>query len=94
MSWVAVKAMFAGVGNCLAAHAPFLLYGPFRVEGQFTSDSNRLFDASLRRRDAEMGVRDLGALESLAGRHHMTLEQRLDMPANNFILIFRKRQTQ
>ena len=90
MGWEAVKWLFAGVGHCLAVGAPFLLYGPFLVDGRFTSDSNRHFDHGLRQRNADMGLRDISALESLAGRHQMTLECRLEMPANNFILVFRK----
>jgi hypothetical protein len=90
MSWEAVKSMFAGIGECLTGGALFFLYGPFLVDGRFTTESNRQFDQGLRQRNAEMGVRDISALESLAGRHQMILECRLDMPANNFILIFRK----
>jgi hypothetical protein len=90
MGWDAVKCMFAGIGNCLAEAAPFLLYGPFKVDGQFTADSNRQFDAGLRQRSSEMGLRDIDALESLAARHYMVLERRLETPANNFTLVFRK----
>jgi hypothetical protein len=88
MSWEAVIAMFAGVGRVLAAGAPFCLYGPFRVDGGFTTPGNRAFDASLRARDPAMGLRDIGALDSLAREHQMVLADRRDMPADNFMLRF------
>ncbi len=91
MSWEAVEAMFAGVGACLAKDKVFCLYGPFNINGQFTSDGNRRFDARLRAEDAQMGIRDLEAIESLANRQQLELQQQLAMPANNFILVFIKR---
>ncbi len=90
MPWDAVIAMFAGVSAHLLANARFCLYGPFNIDNRFTSDSNALFDAHLRAEDSQMGIRDMAAIETLANLHHMQLEQKLVMPANNFILVFKK----
>lgn len=89
MPWEAVVAMFAGVGAHLVSDARFLLYGPFNIDGCFTSQSNAQFDAHLRAEDSNMGIRDLAVIESLAKLHHMQLENKLVMPANNFILVFK-----
>ena len=67
-----------------------VLYGPFLLKGEFTTESNRQFDRGLRARDPGMGLRNIDALESEARRHQLEFEHRLDMPANNFILLFRK----
>jgi len=72
----------------LVSDARFLLYGPFNIDGRFTSESNAQFDAHLRAEDSNMGIRDLAVIESLAKLHHMQLENKLVMPANNFILVF------
>jgi cyclopropane fatty-acyl-phospholipid synthase-like methyltransferase len=90
MSWEAVGAMFAGLGACLEDHGPFCLYGPFQRDGRHTAASNAHFDRQLRERSQEMGLRDIGELERLAGRHQMILERTIDMPTNNFLLVFRK----
>jgi len=90
MSWDAVVAMFAGVAAHLVTRARFCLYGPFNIDRCFTSDSNAQFDASLRAKDPQMGIRDVAAIESLANLHKMQLEHKLSMPANNFILVFNK----
>jgi hypothetical protein len=89
MPWSAVLAMLEGVGTALGETAPFFVYGPFKVDGRFTTESNRIFDQQLRTRAAHMGLRELGTLESEAASHHMRLEERLEMPANNFLLVFR-----
>ena len=89
MPWPAVCAMFAGAGDNLAASGLFCLYGPFNVGGRFTSPGNEVFDAELRARNPEMGIRDMEALESLASGHQMILQERIAMPANNFLLVFR-----
>jgi cyclopropane fatty-acyl-phospholipid synthase-like methyltransferase len=90
MPWEAVIAMFAGVASHLESGARFCLYGPFNVNNNFTSQSNAQFDAQLRAGDSKMGVRDTAMIESLASTHLMPLEQKIAMPANNFILVFKK----
>lgn len=90
MPWDAVVAMFTGVSAHLKTQARFCLYGPFNIDNCFTSQSNAHFDASLRARDSRMGIRDMAMIESLAELHDMRLEFKLAMPANNFILVFKK----
>lgn len=90
MPWKTVVAMFAGVAAHLEPGARFFLYGPFNIDNRFTSSSNAQFDASLRATDSNMGIRDMGMIESLAGLHQMALESRISMPANNFLLVFEK----
>ncbi len=90
MDWESVCAMFAGVGSLLPGSGVFCLYGPFNEKGKFTSVSNEVFDRSLREQDPAMGIRDLEALESLAGKHQLKLVQLFRLPANNSMLVFRK----
>lgn len=90
MPWEAVIAMFEGVSSRLIANARFCLYGPFNINQQFTAPSNQQFDTRLRSEDPEMGIRDLESLVSLANKNQMQLEYQLAMPANNFILVFKK----
>jgi SAM-dependent methyltransferase len=90
MSWEAVCAMFAGVGERLLPGGVFCLYGPFNVNGEYTAESNAEFDVHLRQRDPDMGLRDIAALDTLAHRHNMMLRGRRQLPANNQLLIFRK----
>ena len=90
MPWRAVVAMFSGVAAHLESPSRFCLYGPFNVDNRFTSPSNAQFDARLRAVDSRMGIRDVAMLEALAELYKMTLEYRIAMPANNFILVFKK----
>jgi len=90
MSWEAVVAMFAGVAAHLENNARFCLYGAFNIDNRFTSESNARFDAHLRTEDSQMGIRDMAAIKSLANLHQMQLEHKLAMPANNFIIVFKK----
>jgi len=90
MHWDAVIAMFSGVAAHLLNEGLFCLYGPFNIDNRFTSESNAQFDAQLRAQDPQMGIRDMAVVESLAVLHKMRLEQKLAMPANNFLLAFKK----
>jgi hypothetical protein len=69
------------------------LYGPFKEDGRHTAPSNAAFDASLRARDPEWGVRDTADVRNLAGRSGFEFVERVAMPANNLSLVFRRRAT-
>ena len=91
MSWQMVERMFVGIGRVLRANGIFCLYGPFNRDGEFTSDSNLKFDAALKARNREMGIRDDRALKSLGERCELRFVAEQAMPANNRILIWQHR---
>lgn len=88
--WTASEALMAGATGCLAPGGVVVLYGPFRREGCHTAASNAAFDADLRRRDPQWGIRDLAEVEEEAQRYGLLLARVLPMPANNLILILRR----
>ena len=92
MAWPLVERMFSLVGQHLPKGGVFAIYGPFNYGGQFTSDSNRAFDAWLRQRDARSGIRDIEAITTLAKSHGLQLQLDQAMPANNRTLVFHKTQ--
>ena len=64
------------------------MYGPFNRDGRFTSESNQAFDASLRARDPNMGLRDDQALKALGRQHGLAFTAEHPMPANNRLLFW------
>lgn len=89
MSWETVQAFFSALPHVLSSSTGLLLYGPFNQEGQFTSPSNKAFDASLRERDPAMGIRDLEAVSELALSQGFTAPVVHPMPSHNVLLEFR-----
>lgn len=90
--WRVAEGLAAGAETLLASRAPLVLYGPF-LEGEKTAPSNLDFDASLRSRNPDWGVRDRAEVEGLFARHGFQLEKAIIMPANNLMLVFRKTAT-
>jgi len=88
--WQATLDLMAGASRTLGEGGILLLYGPYRRFGGHTAPSNEAFDADLRSRNPEWGVRDLEAVEAVARGHGFTLEEAIAMPANNFSVVFRK----
>ncbi len=86
--WSACEGLMRGVGRCLNQGAKLVLYGPFRLAGQHTSESNADFDESLKARDARWGVRDVDEVAALAALASLSLAARIAMPANNQCLVF------
>lgn len=90
MSWPAVRAMFAGAAAALDPGGLLVLYGPFRIGGRHHADSNAAFDADLRSRPGDMGIRDLDDLDTLASSSGLERIAELRMPANNHVLVFHR----
>lgn len=90
VSWPAVECLFAGIGRVLAPGGILCLYGPFNYGGNFTSESNARFDAWLKGRDPDSGVRDFEALNALAEEQGMILLSDVAMPANNRTLVWQR----
>lgn len=89
MSWPEVEHFFTGVGQALAPAGLVCVYGPFRYEGRYTSDSNAAFDRSLKSQGGHMGIRDFERVDDLARAQGLCLEQDHAMPANNQLLVWR-----
>ncbi len=90
MSWRAVEAFFAGVGRLLPAGGVLAVYGPFRYSGDYTTESNAVFDRMLRERDRASGIRDFEAVDALATAQGLVLRADHPMPANNQLLLWRR----
>jgi SAM-dependent methyltransferase len=88
--WAAAVHLVDGAARLLGAGAPLVLYGPYRREGRHTAPSNEAFDADLRRRNPEWGVRDLDAVAALAAENGFALHEVIEMPTNNLTVVFRR----
>jgi hypothetical protein len=89
--WATCGALMRGAAAHLVDGGRLLIYGPFLVDGEPTAPSNRGFDADLRARDADWGLRRLADVVDEAGFVGLRLEGRIDMPANNLLLVFRRK---
>ena len=90
MGWTEVEAFFAGVGRVLEPGGLLAVYGPFNYGGDYTSQSNREFDAWLKARDPRSGIRDAGAIDALAHGVGLVLLEDNDLPANNRCRVWRR----
>jgi SAM-dependent methyltransferase len=88
--WPVTEALFNGAAQRLGPAGVVYLYGPYRIGGHHTAPSNDVFDASLRERDPEWGVRDRDEVLAVARRHGFELGEQIAMPANNLSLILRR----
>lgn len=88
--WSSTPGLIRGAGRLLAAGAPLVLYGPYRRSGVPTAASNEAFDQSLRSRNPEWGLRDLGEVSAEAEAHGLGFERLYEMPANNIIVVYRR----
>lgn len=89
--WAATEGLLAGAGRILPDPGGLLvLYGPYRESDVPLAPSNATFDASLKSRDPAWGLRDLDEVVALAKTHRLHLTRRVEMPANNLMLLFRR----
>lgn len=92
--WRVAENLLAGAGRKLRDGGHLLLYGPYMRDGEHTAPSNAAFDASLRARNPDWGVRDIADVSALAQSAGLTLVNIVPMPANNMVLAFERRLQQ
>ena len=89
--WAATLGLMAGAGQLLSVGAPLYLYGPFHEDGVPLAQGNADFNASLKDRDPQWGLRRVHEVAQVANANGLVLHERVVMPANNLSLIFYKR---
>jgi hypothetical protein len=89
--WAVSQHLFDGAARILRPGGRLFIYGPFKRDGRHIAPSNAEFDASLRAKNADWGVRDVAELNKLGEAGDMALADVVAMPANNFTLVFERR---
>lgn len=90
LSWKSVQVFIESLGTVMRPGAIFCSYGPFNVNGKYTSESNAFFDTWLKEQNPLSAIRDLESVTSLASDAGMKLKENIEMPANNKLLIWKK----
>lgn len=90
MSFKTVEECVKKSAKGLKQNGLFIVYGPFNMNGMFTSQSNADFDNQLKIRNPVQGIRDLESIDFLMQAENFERIQITSMPANNFILIYQK----
>ncbi len=88
-SWPLVTLFFQHVRQALQDGSLVIIYGPFKYDGQYTSESNAHFDAFLQQADPRRGIRDIEKVTALAQENGLVLIEDNVMPANNQLLVFK-----
>lgn len=75
--------------NYLAKSGAVYIYGPFKLNGHHTTESNAAFDQTLLSYGVpEWGLKDVADLTKVAEKYGLKLKERVEMPSNNFILVY------
>ena len=86
--WTAALGLVSGAGDVLPPGGRLILYGPWIEDGVETAPSNLAFDADLKRRDPEWGLRTVEDFAREAKKRGLFLADRRAMPSNNLMLLF------
>ena len=89
-SWDSTESLFRESGKLLKKEKFLMLYGPFKIENKHISQSNYLFDNSLKFQNSLWGIRNIGEVSKEASRNGFFQEDIISMPANNFSIIYKK----
>jgi len=89
--WAACLGLLKNAGRILPAGGILYLYGPYRVGGQHTAQSNADFDQSLKSRNPDWGIRNLDDVAETALMEGFQLTKTVKMPANNLSVVFQRK---
>ncbi|MDE2369997.1 MAG: DUF938 domain-containing protein [Burkholderiales bacterium] len=84
--WPCCGALMRGAARHLGAAGLLLTYGPYLEDAVETAESNLAFDAELRRRHPDWGLRRIEDVAAQAAAAGLRLRERVSMPANNLLL--------
>ena len=88
--WVSALGLLDGAARLLTTGAPLILYGPWLKGDLATAQSNLDFDADLKRRDPQWGLRRVEDFAAAAKERGLELVETRTMPANNLTLLLRR----
>ncbi len=88
--WEATLGLMVGAAERLRPGGLLLIYGPFNEGGAFTGPGNAAFDADLRSRNPDWGLRDRAAVDVAAAVEGFLAEAHRTMPADNRLLVYRR----
>ena len=88
--WTCTESLFRESGKLLNKGKFLILYGPFKIGNKHISQSNYFFDNSLKIKNNFWGVRNLEAVSDEAKKNGFFEEDIINMPANNFSIIYKK----
>lgn len=88
--WATTEGLIAGAATRLAGGGLLLIYGPFNERGAFTGPRNAAFDADLRLRNPQWGLRALEEVDALALASGFAKQPMRQMPADNRLLVYRR----
>ncbi|XP_049805579.1 methyltransferase-like 26 [Schistocerca nitens] len=83
--------LFKNVQKILKPCGLLFLYGPFAFNGVITPESNVSFNQRLRQENPAWGLRDVEDLNVLGFKYGLALIAAHDMPANNHMLVWKKK---
>ena len=89
--WESALGLLDGAARLLGPGAPLILYGPWLKDDVSTAPGNLAFDADLKRRDSRWGLRRVEDFAAAAAAREFRLETTRAMPANNMMLLLRRR---
>jgi cyclopropane fatty-acyl-phospholipid synthase-like methyltransferase len=88
--WECTLGLMRNVSQHLVDEGLLITYGPYQIDGRHTAPSNLSFDAGLKSQNPSWGVRNLNDVVDVAASFGLSYSHRVPMPANNFIIIFKK----
>lgn len=84
--WACTGALMRGAARLLTPNGVLVTYGPYLGDELPDAPSNLAFDADLRARNPDWGVRRLADVAQQARDAGLVLRERVVMPANNLLL--------
>ena len=88
--WTSTIELFKESAKLLNKGQFLILYGPFKIGNKHTTQSNYFFDNLLKMKNDLWGIRNLENVSDEGKKNGFLKEDAIIMPANNFLIIYRK----
>ncbi len=90
LPWKNVNKFLKNISKSLKSNSLVFIYGPFLRKNILTAESNLNFDKRLKEINPLWGLRKLEEIEKISNKFELIIEEMIEMPSNNLLVIVRK----
>ena len=90
LNWKNVERLFKDLKENLEKETLFIVYGAFKFDSKYTTESNKEFDDWLKEKDTNSGLKNFEDITQKLLENNFNLLEKINMPANNNLLVYKK----
>lgn len=91
VSWKSAKSLFKRLSKRMRQDTLVMMYGPFKVQGEFRSERDQAFDLALKTRNPQAGIRNAEEICAAMDKGGFVPLKDFQISADQWLLVFKRK---